>query len=232
MKTYRAKSGPFEKRPYFSDSEIEETCSDELRAVGLFPQAPSPVRIDRYIEKRFNVVPTYENLGDGILGLTRFGPNGVKEVIVAKSLEDDGGRPAGRRIRSTLAHEGGHAIFHTHLFALDAAKKPLFGDFTDPSAPKILCRDEGEAHVGYKGQWWEFQANRAIGALLLPKPLVELALRDFMVASGLLGLAVFDDARREEAVRLLAEVFDVNPVVGRIRLDQVFGVQNSNQLTL
>jgi hypothetical protein len=232
MKTFRAKTGPFTERPYYPDSDIENICSDELRAANLFPSTPGPIRIDRFIEKRFNVVPSYEDLGQSILGLTKFGSSGVKAIMVARFLEDDGSTSAKRRIRTTLAHEGGHGLFHTHLFAMSAEKKPLFGDFTDPDAPKILCRDEGEGLIGYQGQWWEYQANRAIGGLLMPKSLVESAVETFVIASGSLGLKSFDHSRTDEAIRLLVGTFDVNPVVARIRLGQLFPVSESAQLSL
>lgn len=232
MKTFRAKTGPFTEQVYYPDSDIENICSDELRAANLLPAVPGRIRIDRFIEKRFNVVPSYEDLGEGILGLTKFGPNGVKAIMVARSLEEDASQSAKRRVRTTLAHEGGHGLFHTHLFVLAAEKKPMFGDFTDPAAPKILCRDEGEAAAGYRGQWWEYQANMAIGALLMPKSLFETAIETFMVASGSLGLRSFDYGRTDEAIRLLVGTFDVNPVVARIRLGQLFPRSESGQLSL
>src|SRR5437660_1022719 len=141
MKTFRSKKGPFAKQPYYTDAEIETTCLDELRKVGLLPAQPEPTRIDRFIEKRFGVTPSYEDLGEGILGFTKFGPKGVQEVIVARALEDEGTKPAERRIRSTLAHEAGHGLLHAHLFVLERQTEPLFGDFSDPSAPTVLCRD-------------------------------------------------------------------------------------------
>jgi IrrE N-terminal-like domain len=229
MNTYKTHKGPFKERPYFTDQEIETTCADELRAVGLLPSTPSPVRIDRFIEKRFGIVPSYEDLGDGILGLTRFGKRGVEEIVVSKSLEEAETIVAERRIRSTLAHEGGHGIFHTYLFSLGAKEKPLFGDFSDPNAPKVLCRDEGAT---YNGQWWEFQANRAIGALLLPRTLVEVALAVFLVPAGMMGLKVFDETRSAEAIALLVETFDVNLAVARIRIQQVFPAPATGQFTL
>lgn len=229
MNTYKTHKGPFKERPYFTDHEIENTCADELRNAGLFPATPSPIRIDRFIEKRFGVVPRYEDLGDGILGLTRFGKSGVAEVIVSKSLEDEDTVVAERRIRSTLAHEGGHGIFHTYLFALGAKEKPLFGDYSDPNAPKVLCRDEAAT---YNGNWWEFQANRAIGALLLPITLVEEALMSFLVPVGMMGLKTFDETRLTEAIAFLAETFNVNPAVARIRIQQVFPAAVSGQLML
>jgi hypothetical protein len=232
MKTFRAKTGPFKEQTYYKESDIENICSDELRAANLFPSTPTPVRIDRFIEKRFNVVHSYEDLGEGILGLTKFGPSGVKAIMVARSLEEDGSLAAKRRVRTTLAHEGGHGLFHTHLFAMSAEKKPMFGDFTDPNAPKILCRDEGEAKTGYRGQWWEYQANMAIGGLLMPKSLVETTVETFLVESGSLGLKSFDHSRTDEATRLLVATFDVNPVVAKIRLGQLFPVSESSQLSL
>ena len=231
MKTFRAKTGPFTERPYYSDEEIETVCNDELRALSLLPDSPAPIRIDRFIEKRF-VVPQYEDLEEGILGLTTFGPNGVKEIIVSRSLEEEGTVSARRRVRTTLAHEGGHGLFHTHLFALDRASKPLFGDFSDPSAPKVLCRDEAASAGGYKGEWWEFQANKAISALLMPRFLVHAAITEFMEPAGLLAIPTFDHSRLANAVDHLSEVFDVNPIVAKIRVQQLFPALDSRQLTL
>src|SRR5207247_1854843 len=105
MKTYRTTTGPFVERPYYSDEEIETICMDELRAVGLYPARPGPVRIDRFIEKRFEVTPRYEALRGNILGFTAFGGKGVQDIVVAKALDDEGSQPAERRIRATLAHE-------------------------------------------------------------------------------------------------------------------------------
>jgi len=75
MKTFRAKTGPFKEQTYYQESDIENMCSDELRSTDLFPSTPGPVRIDRFIEKRFNVVHSYEDLGEGILTIrqTKFG---------------------------------------------------------------------------------------------------------------------------------------------------------------
>jgi hypothetical protein len=235
MKTYRTRSGPFTERPYYKDQEIEGICLDELRAAGLYPATPAPIRIDRFIEKRFGVSPTYEDLGDGILGLTKFGSKGVQEVIVARSLDEDGGKPAERRIRTTLAHEAGHGLLHAHVFLSMSKEQSLFGDYTDPKAPKVLCRDvtgTTALRPGYDGRWWEYHANRAIGAFLLPRPLVYMALEPLMVKRGALGMSVLESAKRGEAVAVLTEVFDVNPAVAKIRLEDVYPAADENQLTL
>ncbi|MGO9403920.1 MAG: ImmA/IrrE family metallo-endopeptidase [Terriglobales bacterium] len=236
MRTYRSKAGPFAERPFYKDEEIEVICTDELRAADMFPYSPSPIRIDRFLEKRFGVVPEYEDLPDGVLGLTKFGVKGVQGIVVARELDEEGTATAERRIRATLAHEAGHGLLHAHLFAAVSKEQSLFGDFTDPRTPKILCRDVPHTSPihkrGYDGRWWEFQANRAIGALLLPKPLVHLALGPLLETAGQFGSKVLRTDNRERGISLLADTFDVNPIAARIRLQELYPVSNEAQLRL
>lgn len=89
-----------------------------------------------------------------------------------------------------------------------------------------------EGNTGYNGEWWEFQANRTIGALLMPRPLVEQAIRPFMIDTGKLGILSFDIMRTPEAARSLADIFDVNPAVARMRIAQVFPVNSAVQPAL
>jgi len=237
MKTFRAKKGPFAEQPFFKPSEIESICTDELRKTNLYPLDPSPIRIDRFIEKRFGLQPAYEDLPPGLLGFTRFDANGVAAIVIAKALDEEGTTTAERRLRTTLAHEGGHGLLHTYLFALNARPSSLFGDSLAPDAPKILCRDGDVSGVGRTDQkpayrWWEFQANQAMSALLLPRSLVEKALSSMFVSQGMLGLPTLPMNRREPAIRLLSETFDVNPIVARIRLDALHPASADGQLTL
>jgi len=241
MRTYRAQRGPFSKQPFFKLNEVEQICTDELRRMSLYPEQPEPIRIDRFIEKKFGVYPAYEDLRPGILGYTEFGPKGVESIIVSRSLVEEGTRPAERRISTTLAHEAGHGLLHAHLFVLAeemARAASLFGADADVEGPKILCRDEAVAghqrrsEKRYDGRWWEYQANQAMGALLLPRGLVLVALDGFLSEQGLLRTKVFDETRRAEAASLLSQLFDVNPVVANIRLSLVFPVENASQLTL
>jgi hypothetical protein len=227
MKTFKSKSGPFTERPYFEASEIESLCTQELQKLDLLPSDPSPIRIDRFIEKRFGVHPSYEDLPAGILGFTRFGAKGVEQIVVTKTLDDEGTEVAERRLRTTLAHEGGHGLLHAHLFVLEAQPRILFGDGLAPDAPKVLCRDGAVSGVGAETRkppyrWWEFQANQAMGALLLPKALVEKTLRTILQPRGKLGILSLPPTRRDEAVRLLAQTFAVNSIVARIRVEGLF----------
>jgi hypothetical protein len=222
MKSFR--SGPSSKQPYFTPSQIDQICCDELRKEVLFPGAPEAIRIDRFIEKRFRVSPQYEDLPAGVLGFTRFSKDGVKAVVISAALDAEGGKVAERRVRTTMAHEAGHGLLHAHLFAFDEIPLHLF-DQDSHSGDQILCRGvQGDEQTTgrYDGRWWEFQANRAMGGLLCPRPLVQEAMKPFLVPSGLLGVEILDESRRETSVRTLADIFDVNPVVARIRVSELF----------
>lgn len=237
MKVYRTTSGPFSERPYFESTEVEKICSDELAKVGLLPKSPEPIRIDRFIEKKFKVSFSYEDMPDGVIGYTLFGVNGVESIAVSRQLGEEESKYSERRINTTLAHECGHGLLHAHLFAFDLQAKSLFGNSRDVSGSKILCRSGGieglqESKNGkYSGQWWEYQANLAIGALLMPRRLVAIALEPFLVETGSLGYKVLDKANRQAGVELLVSTFDVNPIVAKIREDSLFPENYNSLLT-
>ena len=236
MKSNRTNTGPFATRPFYQIPTIEGICTDELVTVGLYPKSPEPIRIDRFIEKRFNITHEYEDLPENFLGYSLFGPNGVERIVVAKSLDDDPSKQAERRLRTTLAHEAGHVLLQGHLFALGEQVQTLFDDSVTIDSPRILCRDfPGVPSTGkrrYDGRWWEFQANSAIGPLLLPRPLVRSALQTLLETRGLMETQILKTENRAEAIKKLTEVFDVNPVVARIRLDEIFPDSETGQLTL
>jgi hypothetical protein len=233
MRNIRTKRGPFIERPHFKLNEIEEICTDALKKVDLYPSTPAAIRIDRFIEKRFGIAPEYQQLPEGVLGFTRFGPKGIEAIVIAAALDHGDRKVRERRLRSTLAHEGGHGLLHTHLFHLGEKPKSMLED--GDRAPRILCRDVSDAPPvarGYDGRWWEFQANKAIGGLLMPRRLVETALEKFCVEACHLGQRVLRPDKREAAARDLSEVFDVNPAVARLRLEDVFPSKNDGQLLL
>ena len=233
MKVFRSKRGPFLEQPFFEDSEIESICLDELKQFGLLPSQPEPVRIERFVEKRFGVTVEPTDLREGILGFTEFGPTGVRGIYVSARLEEGSSKSSERRVRSTIAHEAGHGLLHSYLFATQKTA-PLFADNSDPKAPKVLCREDGAdpARRNYGGEWWEFQANAAMGHLLIPKPLLPIAVAPYLVSAGNLGGKRIDPARRESAVRAIADAFDVNAIVARIRLEAVYPAKDEKQLML
>jgi len=234
MKTFRSsRNGPFQQQVFYKPQEVETICTNALRSAGLYPTDIEPIRIDRFIEKKFGITLSYEDLPSDLYGFTIFGNNGVQSVTVAKSFDDEGTKSAERKLRTTIAHEAGHGLLHTHLFCMHEEKtKPMFADYADPNKPKILCRDANPEKTSYDGRWWEYQANMTIGALLLPRPLVVSALNNLLEALGSLGLKTLPKENKEAAIKLCSEIFNVNPAVAKIRIDEIWPALKSNQMQL
>jgi hypothetical protein len=232
MKTMTSPSFFHQQRPFYSMGEIDNMCTRELQDAELYPKEPGPVRIDRFIEKRFGIVPSYEELDPGILGFTKFGKRGVIEIVIARALSEENTVVGERRVRTTFAHEAGHGILHGHMFGA-TGQCNLFPEGAS-KIPRVLCRDSGE-HPRSKAigsQWWEIQANLAIGGFLLPKALVRMALAKFLRTSGVFGPEELDGSMSGLAANYLSEVFDVNRVVATIRMDALYPAVNSQQGTL
>ena len=217
--------GPYPFALYYEPGEIERICESALRGNNLLPSTPQPVRIERFIEKQFPLSTTYyEDIDAGILGGIGFRPDGeVEAVFVSKALADNPGAVAQRRVRATFAHEAGHGLLHGCLFIDDGQLDLLTSDTN--TERRFRCREEDVASASRCVQtqkWWEVQANRAISGLLLPRNLVQMIVRPFGREADLFGGLTLIEARREAAVREVAECFDVNPVVARIGLERMF----------
>jgi hypothetical protein len=206
---------------YFDDlGEIDEICLEALKNQSLLAATPTPVRIERFVEKQFRTALRYEDLGPDNLGCTIFNSSGaVEAILVSRSLEEQNTTPARRRVRSTVAHEAGHGLLHGSLFIGD--------NFPDrgKNQRRILCRSEDilvETQSSYRGRWWEFQANHAIGSLLLPRPLLNAFLDQSGIKLDSSGRCSLTPLQRGSLAKKAALTFDVNPIVVRIRLDSLF----------
>lgn len=175
---------PFLSKPFHHENRIERICTEALEAHGLMPDEPAAIRIDRFIEKQFKLSIEYadlqERFGEGVMGACKFGRDGeVTRILVDLTLAEDDSRIAEKRVRSTLAHEGGHGLFHGPLFAEmfeaeEAAGKLVQVDRSAGiTADGFACRRIGEGGGGKRYDWWEVQANRAMASLLLPRRLVD-----------------------------------------------------------
>jgi len=218
--------GRFGQEIYFEKGEIEQICEDELRNAQMLPSSPEPIRIERFIEKHFGCRFVYEDIADGVLGCTAFKSNGAIEFVAVSPSLDDGTESGRRRSRSTAAHEAGHCILHPLLFMGDF-KQLEFASLSnlDFQKRRIMCRSQdfnaNERH-GYDGRWWEVQANKAIGGFLLPRKLVAIRIAPFLRKVGKLGLDALPTDARFAAEKDIAQAFDVNVIVARIRLSQLY----------
>jgi len=226
MREFKSSEGPFPIRLLYEVKEIDDICIGALREAKLLPPEPEAIKIDLFLEKYFEVPILYEDIGEGVMGSTVFDSIGrVTGFTIAPWLEEDGTATSDRRVRSTLAHEGGHGLLHPRLFMSEQTGS-LFGSRPDKNRPqKFLCRSS-DINPGvadkprYDGQWWEWQANRAIGGLLLPKVLVLKLIAPFLDESDF-GKEL-NSEKRTKAVEAVSDTFEVNPVVARIRLEEMF----------
>lgn len=226
---------PFLSEPFHHENKIERICAQALEQNGLMPDEPSPIRIDRFIEKQFNLSIEYADLqkrfGGGVMGACRFGRHGeVTRILVDLSLAEDESRIAERRVRSTLAHEGGHGLLHGPLFAEMFDGEEAAGKLVQVErsagviADGFACRRIGDGGAGNRYDWWEVQANKAMAALLLPRRLVDPMVRKILVEPlpkppwegkpPILPL-------RELAV-IVADAFNVSISMAQFRIEQSY----------
>lgn len=232
MREIPAPGEPFGRRLYFENGEIDRICANALKSAGCLPASCSPIEIELFVEKAFDCRAVYDDLPGSVLGAAAFRHDGtLTEITVCRSLSV-GGQVAERRVRATWAHEAGHGLLHGSLFAQSKLRHPLLDDCFDYEKRRILCRerDIGGTGPSYHAKWWEWQANQAIGALLLPRELVETSLESLIEERGVFGIPLLPSVRLEPAVRRLSETFDVNPAVARIRLAGLFPSDDQGSL--
>lgn len=215
MKMWKDPSSPWGLKSYFADDEFEVMMDDLRGRVGpeCFADGQG-INIDLVLLRCFEVEADYVNLPSNTLGRTRFAPDGRVQVEISRDLAEmaETGKTARRRLRTTMAHECGHISCHRQFFLRDFETLSLFtDDETTRPQPAILCRNETVGKHGYKGEWWEFQANQCMAALLLPKQLV---VPRVAAALASCGQESFENAIREdraESVLLeLSNQFDVS----------------------
>lgn len=175
MREIRDKSGRMPYRLWYDESEIDVLMEAELNKTGSPRRSGSlAVDIDAFIERHLGIVPDFVPLPAGVQGATEFFSNGSVKVKIAADLSERAEYDAGAEhlLRTTLAHESVHVLLHRILFL--NASGTLFGG---KDSRRELCRDVRFVASGYTGEWWEWQANRGMGALLLPRSEVVTAIR-------------------------------------------------------
>lgn len=224
MNIRRSAGSPFGQVIFLKPHEVDKMCVEALRAAKLLPDEPSPIDIEGFIENHLKARLDFgTDLGSDVLGFTFFSDKGKPEIVGISPKLDERTQVSERRIRATLAHEAGHAMIHPILFMTEGEQPELIGKNVDLVQRRILCR-KGDINPGgkYDGRWWELQANYSIGGFLLPKQLVTKCVNHLLSTTGLLGGQYLEAAAREDAIQLVAEKFEVNPIVAKIRLTTLF----------
>lgn len=230
---------PFGIELRFERAEIDQMCVDELEKAKALPATPGPTNIESFIGKHFCKDYRYEDLPEGVLGVTAFEPNGGIKFVGVSSKLDDESPSAEHRIRSTWAHEAGHCMLHPILFMRDPSNRAQVfweqGSANITSDRRFLCRDQDfklqSANCGYDGRWWEWQANRCIGGFLLPKFLVIRSLEKLLRPSRVTNIPELPEENRSRAESLVSQVFNVSMAASKIRLAEFFPHGSASQLT-
>lgn len=221
MRERKLQGGRFGKTLYFTDREIDRMCLEALKQSGCLPTEPGAIDIEFFVEKHFQAaLDMGTEMGPDVLGWTLFGKKGeILLVGVSPTLSADTSLVGQRRCRATVAHEAGHCLMHPILF-MEERTEPMWENL-DFSQNRILCRKE-DFTGKYDGRWWEVQANKAIGGLLLPSSLVQKSVEHLLESQGGLGLPALPEKNRQKAIEHVAETFEVNKMPAEIRLKSLF----------
>lgn len=191
------------------------------------PTEPSPINIELFVERQFGFSYSFGRLNPGTSGVIAFSPIGPKSIVVNKKLDRPRSVIANRRCRETLAHECGHGLLHAYYFA----ELWKMANVCRKLGPDHLYRFEDERKnfvVFNKAKRLEWQANRAMGALLIPRTLFEMTLRrsDFKNAR----LDQLSDFEERTLISHISLRFDVNRTTAYRRVVALKGLYKSDYI--
>jgi hypothetical protein len=213
VRFYRGQDGS--QQFFIKEGELEELAETELgRAMQVVTESDPIVDIERFVEHHLGAeLDLGADLEPGVLGLTELRVGQPARVLVSRDLSDSAfaeepGSGVLGRWRATVAHEAIHVMLHRILFELNADQGTFFDDDGAASTSLMRClkRDVGFGIRPRDPREW--QANKGMAALLMPRPLfAELARHE-------------KDAGRTESdlVAWLATTFAVSRQAAGIRL--------------
>lgn len=180
MAKYPKHPGPFREYKFIPDKRIERAALKALEETRLLPTSPSKVAIDKFCDRKWGFPEDYPDLDPDFLGRATFNIKGLVSIEVNSRLENDTSRVGLCRLRSTIAHEVGHGVLHEAMFiekiAFDQDQMALFDDVErkqkPPEPTRIATRSNTIDSAPQPFEWWEYQANRFMAEILMPKPLL------------------------------------------------------------
>ncbi len=177
------------------------------------------VDLEAFAEIHLNLPVDYHaELPADVLGLTELRDDGSLKISInrelTESFEAEGAGLSERgRWRATLAHELAHVLFHRELFPHCANQTSLF-EKRQQFEP-IRCFEKSVQFHPTHNDWREFQANRGMAALLMPRMLFVSSFEEMS------GDAEPVEPLPSQIVARLAERFEVSRQAARIRADQL-----------
>ena len=228
MTRHTTYTGPFLTRLWYEDAEFESITAAALRRHGLFPDKPEPVNIELFVELQFGIPYRFEKLRKGLLGSMRFSEEGHCEIILNKGLDRPRFVTANRTCRDTLAHECGHGLLHDGLFA------ELWQHYRrcqKRGAEHLTTFEERmeDLHAGCREKkWWEYQANRAMSALLVPRELLLACVSNSILADT--APKHWTSAGRSLLADHVCRRFDVSRRLAANRIEGIFPAEKPKLL--
>lgn len=213
MRWVRDLSGRFPKRPHYDVDELDRACADLIRELQLTRSPGYPVTTDDLavlIEQRAEDLDLYADLteeGADVEAVTDFVPGERPRVRINHKLSEDPRRA--HRLRTTLAHELGHVVFHNFIWWFDQGTL----DAATAAALSPRCHRRRLPSAG-STDWMEWQANYAAGALLMP---IE-AIAEFWPAESAVWVRSYAARRR---ISHTQHTFDVSAQAASVRLLQL-----------
>ena len=216
------KSGRFPQRLFLRPAEIDRDC-DRLVSNFLqqrhgevrFPFSTDDLTV--LVEQHSSSLDQYADLsgeGDDVEGMTCFLPDEPPQVLISAQLTEQANRQ--NRLRTTLAHELGHAFYHRAVFDhLFAAPPHMFE--AARAEPRTVCKRDSMMGTS-EFDWLEWQAGYFSGAILMPAQQVRRSVGDLLRGHGIHGAAVVGTQAAQEAERHVMARFQVSAEAARVRL--------------
>ena len=212
MRWVRDLSGRFPKRPHYETDELDRACEDLIRQLWRSRTTGFPISTDDLavlIEQHAADLDLYADLtqeGPDVEAVTDFVPGERPRVRITHKLSEDPRRA--HRLRTTLAHELAHVVFHNFIWWFDQ------GSLDVATAAALSPRCQGRRQALRGTDWMEWQANYASGAILMPRQTVADLWRSESAAW----------VRSSEGRRRVGEIqhaFDVSAQAASVRLLQL-----------
>ena len=212
----------FQQRPYYAEHELDEQCQEIVAGFlkAKYGSAAYPITTDDLtvmMERDVAELDLYANLageGRGVEGVTELRHRKKPSVRIARYLSESPARE--NRLRSTLAHEYAHVVFHGFLWALeDDGRKP------GPVRSHYRRCRRSRVVASPQTDWMEWQAGYAGGALLMPIAPLAAIVRAALDEWGIAKQVRQGDRRHSELVESVSQAFAVSKAAANVRLSKL-----------
>lgn len=225
MRYKKDTTGRFDQRPHFEPDDIEDLCQKTLfdfigNTIGSVQCPISTDILTKLIESLTEDLDLFTNmadydLADGVEGFTEYSFNSKPSVYINQRLSLH--HYLETRLRTTLSHETGHVILHGPLYKKDSQCRLLRSteEWARPSPTTIAQRASSR-------DWMEWQANYAMGALLMPRSAVNDLAGWYAQKYGFGPPFHLRTGHAQELIKFTTKKFFVSPDAAEIRLKHLF----------